>query len=173
MTDFFFWFKVSNSRNTFKSELTQIFLPLLQLQHCLPVHLLLSGAHSQSPEGPGHHEPSPAAHRLPGRPAPSGCPATLFCRAKGCSQEPFRQGEANPEPTTHYAFHPSLFTIFLQPIRWHLVQKGNEILSELILWLKKNENLLMRKRPIQHSPHAINKNASSRGTHELSQKMPK
>lgn len=85
------------------SEICQIwiadfFLPP-QLQHCLPVYLLLSRAHGQSSGGTQNHEPPSAPHHKLSRPAPPGCPRTLFPWTEGCTQEPFWQGEAAPKPS--------------------------------------------------------------------------
>ena len=66
-----------------------LFFPPSQLQHCLPVHLLLSRAHSQSSGGTQHREPPPAPHHKLSRPAPSGCPGALLNWTKRCTQEPF------------------------------------------------------------------------------------
>lgn len=77
------------------------FFPPPQLQHCLPVYLLLSRAHSQSSGGTQHHESPPAPHHKLSRPAPPGCPGALFPWSEGCTQEPFWQGETAPKPFTH------------------------------------------------------------------------
>lgn len=69
-------------------------LPPPQLQHCLPVYLLLSRAHSQSSGGTQHHEPPSAPdHKLSG-PAPPGGAGALFPGTEGRTQEPLWQGEA-------------------------------------------------------------------------------
>lgn len=69
-------------------------LPPPQLQHCLPVYLLLSRAHSQSSGGTQHHEPPSAPdHELSG-PAPPGGTGALFPGTEGRTQEPLWQGEA-------------------------------------------------------------------------------
>lgn len=69
-------------------------LPPPQLQHCLPVYLLLSRAHSQSSGGTQHHEPTSAPdHKLSG-PAPPGGAGALFPGTEGRTQEPLWQGEA-------------------------------------------------------------------------------
>lgn len=89
-----------------------VFFPLPpQLQHCLPVYLLLSRAHSQSSGGTQHHEPPPAAHHKLSGPAPPGCPGALFPRTEGCTQEPFWQGEAAPNSPTHPSL-PSKLSLY-------------------------------------------------------------
>lgn len=75
---------------------TDGFFPLPQLQHCLPVYLLLSRAHSQSSGGTQHREPPPAPHHKLSGPAPPGSPGALFNWTEGCTQEPFWQGEEAP-----------------------------------------------------------------------------
>lgn len=79
--------------------------PLSQLQHCLPVYLLLPRAHSQSSGGTQHHEPPPAPHHEVSGPAPSGCPWALFPWTEGCTQAPFWQGEAALKPFICNHFH--------------------------------------------------------------------
>lgn len=79
--------------------------PLSQLQHCLPVYLLLPRAHSQSSGGTQHHEPPPAPHHEVSGPAPSGCPWALFPWTEGCTQAPFWQGEAAVKPFICNHFH--------------------------------------------------------------------
>lgn len=63
-------------------------VPLPQLQHRLPVHLLFSGAHGQSSGGTQHHEPPSASHRQLSGPAAPGGTGTLFPRSEGHAQEP-------------------------------------------------------------------------------------
>lgn len=85
-----------------------VFFPPLQLQHCLPVYLLLPRAHSQSSGGTQHHESPPTPHHKLSGPAPPGGPGALFTWIEGCTQEPFWQGEANRQPThphSHLNYH--------------------------------------------------------------------
>lgn len=65
-----------------------------QLQHCLPVYLLLPRAHSQSSGGAQLHEPPPAAHHKLSGAAPAGSPGALVPRTEGSPEEPLRQGTA-------------------------------------------------------------------------------
>lgn len=76
----------------------------LQLQHCLPVYLLLPRAHSQSSGGTQHHEPPPAPHHKLIGPAPPGCPWAFFPWTEGCTQEPFWQSKAAPKPFICFHF---------------------------------------------------------------------
>lgn len=69
--------------------LMHVFFPPPQLQHCLPVYLLLPRAHSQSSGGPQHREPPPAAHQHLSGPAPPGRPGALLLWTEGSTQEPF------------------------------------------------------------------------------------
>lgn len=75
-----------------------------QLQHCLPVYLLLSRAHSQSSGGTQYREPPPASHHKLSRPTPPGCPGALIPWTEGRTQEPFWQGEAAPKSSIHPHF---------------------------------------------------------------------
>lgn len=65
-----------------------------QLQHCLPVYLLLPRAHSQSSGGAQLHEPPPATHHKLSGAAPAGSPGALVPRTEGSPEEPLRQGTA-------------------------------------------------------------------------------
>lgn len=93
--------------------------PLSQLQHCLPVYLLLPRAHSQSSGGTQHHEPPPAPHHEVSGPAPSGCPWALFPWTEGCTQAPFWQGEAALKPFICLHFH---LTYLFIPLYLKLLQ---------------------------------------------------
>lgn len=76
-----------------KTRAELMLFSLSQLQHRVPVYLLLTRAHSQSPGGAELREPPPASHHILSRPAAPGCPGALLLWTKGCSQEPVWQGE--------------------------------------------------------------------------------
>lgn len=112
------WFIILKTEVEFYHlTLMSLFFPFFapQLQHCLPVHLLLSRAHGQSSRGPQHHEPPPAPHHKFSRPAPHGSTGALCAWTEGCTQEPFWQGETAPEQFNHTHFYLSFPFVPLGP----------------------------------------------------------